>query len=154
MFLKSGTGSSFHTTLCAPFLLFNPVDSLKESSTDQCIVKNDIQVEDFCFILHDTVLMARNDGVLEVLKVIEDSDADSVKTISQGCYNLPRLGESFEYNSILVGTSPTAGTACEDTTLEVEEIMGAGQALCYPRMDERILCKASCNISPSYTHER
>ena len=105
-------------------------------------------MDDFCFILHDTALIARNNGVLEVLKVIEDSDADSIKTVSQACYNLPRLGESFEYTSILIGMSPTAGTACEDTTLEVGEIMGAGQALCYPRMDERILCKASCNISP------
>jgi hypothetical protein len=111
--------------------------------THQCMVKNDQQVEDFFFISHDTALIARNNGVLEVLKVIADSAVDSIKVISQACYSLPRLDESFGYAFMYLGLSATAGTACKDTTLEVEEIMGAGQALCYPRMDERILCKAS-----------
>jgi hypothetical protein len=31
--------------------------------------------------------------------------------------------------------------------------MRAGGALCYPRMDERILCKASCTINLTYSRE-
>jgi hypothetical protein len=122
------------------------------------VVTSDIQVKNFCLLLHDTVLIAKNNGVLEVLKVIVDSAGDSIKVISQACYNLPQLAKSSEYSSIIISISPTAGTAYEDTTLEVEEIMGDVQApegmpFCYPRMDERILCKASCNVT-SHTHAK
>jgi hypothetical protein len=114
------------------------------------MVKCNTQVKSFCFILHDTVLIAKSNGVLEVLKVIVDSAEDSIKVISQACYNLPRLAESFQYSVISISLSPTAGTAYKDTTLEVE-IVGAGQAPeSMPCMDERILCKASCNIT--YPH--
>jgi hypothetical protein len=110
------------------------------------MVKNYQQVEDFFFILHDTALIARNNGVLEVLKLIADSDGDSMKVTSQALYNLPRLGESFEYCFMLIGPSITAGTAYKDTT------MGAGQAPECPRMDERILCEALFDIT--LTHSR
>jgi hypothetical protein len=93
------------------------------------------------------LLIGRNDGVLEVLKVIVDSAVDSIKVISQACYSLPRLNESFEYAFIFPGNSPTVGTACKDTTLE------AGQALFCPRMDERILGMASRDITLTYSRE-
>jgi hypothetical protein len=113
-------------------------------------------VESFCFILDDTVLIAKRNGVLEVLKVIVDSAEDSIKVISQACYNLPPRDESFKYTHISIHPNVTAGTAHKDTTLEVEKIMGAGQApesmpLCYPRIDERILGKVSCNITLTYS---
>jgi hypothetical protein len=91
------------------------------------------------------LLIWRNDGVLEVLKVI--AAVDSIKVISQACYSLPRLNESFGYGFMLPGSSPTVGTACEDTTFE------AGQALFCPRMDERILGKASSDITLTYSRE-
>jgi len=87
--------------------------------------------------------------------VIVDSAEDSIKVIPQACYNLPRPAESFDYIAIIINRSPTAGTAYKDTTLEVEEIMGVVQApeWMQPRMDERILCKASCNINLTYSRE-
>ena len=122
------------------------------------MVETETQPQGFCFILDDTVLIAKSNGVLEVFKVIVDSDEDSIEAIFQACYDLPQLAESVEYSYICISPSPTSGTAYKDTTLEVEEIMGSGQApewtpLCYPRMDERILCKASCNINLTYSHE-
>ena len=120
--------------------------------THQCMVKNGPEVEEFIFILHDTVLVARSNGVLEVLKVITDSALESIMVISQACYSLPRPIESFKYYFMFLGRTATMGTAYKDTNLGVYERMGAGGALCYPRMDERILCKASCNItSPTHT---
>src|SRR6202035_3372420 len=121
--------------------------------THQCKVKIDNQVKGFSFILHDTVLIGRNNGVLEVLKVITDSAVDSIMVISQACYSLPRLNESFEHSFVRLGLSPTAETVYKDTTLEVQERLEAGGALCYPRMDERILCKASCTITLAYSRE-
>src|ERR1700733_12832382 len=106
--------------------------------TQEC----DTQVATFCFILHDTLLIAKSNGVLDVLKLIVDSAEVSIKVILQARYDLPRLAESFIYSNIIISPSPTAGTAYKDTTLEVEEMMGAGQTPDWmPRMDERILCK-------------
>ena len=87
--------------------------------------------------------------------MISDSAEDSIEVISQACYNLPRLAESFEYSSIDIILGPTAETAFEDTTLEmVGAVRASGwMPFCYPRMDERILCKASCNITLTYSCE-
>jgi hypothetical protein len=119
----------------------------------QCIIEDNIPIQDFCFLSCDTILISKKNGILEVFKVIIDSAASSRKAIMQVCYDLPRLGQQSEYAVLSIGRFPTAGTAYRDTILEAEETAGSGQTtkwmpLCYPRMDECVLGKG---ISRSFS---
>jgi hypothetical protein len=98
--------------------------------------------------MHDTILIAKQNGVLEVFKVIVESFPPSVKVVMQACYSLPHLDQHVRYAYIEIDRNPTAGSAYTDIILEAEETTGSGQAaewmpLCYTRMDERILGEVS-----------
>jgi hypothetical protein len=100
--------------------------------------------------LHDTILIAKQNGVLEVFKVIVESFASPVKVVMQACYKLPLLDRDVGYAYIMIDRSPTAESAYTDIIFEAEEATGSGQAeewmpLGSFRMDERILGEVSCS---------